>query len=190
MRYTVSGGDLVDGSTGTVCTVYRRTGAAEPNHRLFMLQAPNRKSFLSLVYNTANDLKFVHRDLGSHTTTLRSEPWGGAATTDPLLVQVSYDSTVSTGAMRLIVDGVQRANLTESVKPLGAIDQLIVGNTTGNAGSHHFDQFLVSRRADLDCWDLIAGTCDADTSIRCIDASDCPSNGACSGVVEDFNQLN
>ncbi len=69
---------------------------------------------------------------------------------------------------------------------MGSADRLRIGNSSSATGDFHIDTFLVSAQAELDCWNLLAGTCSVTTAERCIDDADCPAGESCQGVNESY----
>ena len=76
-----------------------------------------------------------------------------------MLVQVTYDTTVGANALKLFIDGLQRATYPNALELMDDLVALEIGNGAGAPGGYQYDQFLTSDRTDLDCWDLIAGSC-------------------------------
>ncbi len=187
--FDVSDGDLVPLDAGTVCMIVRRGGSVPASgYRLFEARAFDNSSLVRVDFSGSDDLRLTYRDGNGMTRTIVTS-WGGADSSDALLIEAGWDSTVSHHGLRLAVDGVERAVDPDSLEPLARIGELRIGNGTANAGSFAIDPVMISGLGQLDCWNALSGRCASEPLEPCIDDGDCAPGDGCVGVTQEPWQL-
>ena len=187
MRFDIVDDDLVSTEQGAFCFIVRNAGtSAASGHRLFISQGANARSYVSLEFLGSDDLQLRYRDNTGFITRVNTGAWNGAATPEAMLVQVSYDSTAAEDSLRLLVNGVERAHHHGTVPPLSSQISLRLGNSTSRTGAFHYDPFLISDRANIDCWDQIAGRCNITQTMTCVDDGHCPLGEHCHDVAQNY----